>query len=37
MRGKVLSAEGGRADRGVTVQVHRAARDTGGVAGQCCG
>lgn len=36
MGGKVLSAEGGRSDRSVTVKKHRAARHTGGVAGQCC-
>lgn len=32
----MLSAEGGRSDPSVTVQIHRAARHTGGVAGQCC-
>lgn len=32
----MLSAEGRCADPCMTVQIHRAARDTGGIAGQRC-
>lgn len=36
MGGKVLSAERWGAHWCVAVQIHRVARDTGGIAGQCC-